>query len=132
MVSSSSSSFFFSCVCAETGSDLFFRLFRRARSEKCEASRGATDTRDGGGGGGGGRPPPPPPPPPPPTALHAPRACLSSPEKREKITSVIQAKLKPVIETSPSSRSSHFLGTSWYKVERSSRVVLARLRYLAP
>lgn len=93
IVSSSSSSSFFPCVCANRGSDLYFRVFRRARSQKCEASRGATDTRDGG-------------------RRSTPTSCLSSlARKREKITSVIQAKLKPVTETSPSGRPFHFLGT---------------------
>ena len=106
IVSSSSSSSFFPCVCANRGSDLYFRVFRRARSQKCEASRGATDTRDGG-------------------RCSTPASCLSSlARKREKITSLvrIQAKLKPVTETSPSGLPSHFLGTrlrdpqEWYQL----------------
>ena len=102
----SSSSSFFPCVCANRGSDLCFRVFRRARSQKCEASRGATDTRDGGPG-----------------RRSTPASCLSSlARKSEKITSVIRAKLKPVTETSPSGLPSHFLGTRlrdpqvWYQL----------------
>lgn len=101
---SSSSSSFFPCVCANRGSDLCFRVFRRARSQKCEASRGATDTRDRG-------------------RRSTPASCLSSLARgREKITSLVQAKLKPVTETSPSGLPSHFLGTRlrdpqvWYQL----------------
>lgn len=101
MVSSPSSSFF--RVCALKRDQTYFFAFLGAREARSAKRAEEQQTRATGG-----------------KALHAPRACLSSPEKREKITSVIQAKLKPVIETSPSSRPSHFLGTrlrdpqEWY------------------
>ena len=83
---------FFSCVCAKRGDQTCFFAFLGVKEARSEPG----STRHARPWGGTPRPP---------------RACLRSPEKRGKITSVIQAKFHPVTETFPSGRSSNFLGT---------------------
>ena len=92
-------------MCAITGDQTYIFAFlgaREARSAKRDEEQQTRATGEG--------------------APRPPRACPSLARKREKITSLvrIQAKLKPVTETSPSGLPSHFLGTrlrdpqEWY------------------
>ena len=90
-------------MCALTGDQTYVFAFLGAREATSAKRAGEKQTRATGEG-----------------APRQPRACLRSPENAKKITSVIQAKLKPVTETSPSGLPSHFLGTrlrdpqEWY------------------